>query len=161
MAKSEAKKAADAKVAETKRAAPKGAKAKAAAEAEEKADAESKAAAEAQAASKSKAAAEAEAKASRLCLGRCPPPPPPPPYFSSSLQDFASAPSKTSTQLFCSGGEAEFVIKLQILTNMEEGELKKKGGFKGKLRKPKFTRKVKTGAQQKLSSVVISLLLHP
>ena len=33
---------------------------------------------------------------------------------------------------------------------------KKKGGFKGKLRKPKFTRTVKTGAQQKRSSVVIA-----
>ena len=100
-------------------------------EAEEKATAESKAAAEAQAAADSWAAPEAEAKASRLCLGRLLPPPPP--YFSSSLQDFASAPSKTSTQSFRSGGEAEFVIKLQILTNMEGGELKKKGGLKGKL----------------------------
>ena len=39
---------------------------------------------------------------------------------------------------------------------MEWGELKKKGGFKGKLRKPKFTRTVKTGAQQKRSYVVIA-----
>ena len=83
--------------------------------------AKSKATAEAQAAAESEAAAEAEAKAARLCLGRRSPSPPPPPYFSSSLQDFASAPSKTSTQSFRSGGEAEFVIKLQILTNMEGG----------------------------------------
>ena len=39
---------------------------------------------------------------------------------------------------------------------MERGELKKKGGFKGKLQKPKLTRTVKTGAQQKRSSVVIA-----
>ena len=39
---------------------------------------------------------------------------------------------------------------------MEEGELKKKGGFKGKLRKPKFTRTFITGAQKKRLSVVIS-----
>ena len=98
---------------------------------------------------------EDEAGAARLCL-RLGPPPPPPPYFFSSLQYFASAPSNTSNQSFRSRGEAEFVIKLQILTNMEGGVLKKKGGFKGKLRKPKFTRTVKTGAQQKGLSVVIA-----
>ena len=34
--------------------------------------------------------------------------------------------------------------------------MKKKGEFKGKLRKPKFTRMDKTGAQQKRLSVVIA-----
>ena len=37
---------------------------------------------------------------------------------------------------------------------MEGGEQKKKGVFKGRRRKPKFTRTVKIGAQQKKSAVV-------